>query len=74
VLLANPMIRLMICDKCGYVGDLSNLPGDTDISKLDTEELRRAVVRELVDTKAMFQRIGWTRIGDDDLCTKCSKK
>lgn len=73
------MIRLMLCDKCGYMGDLSDLPQDRDLdaefAKMSGEEAKAKMAEILPKSRSMFHLIGWTSPKPGrDLCPGCSPK
>jgi hypothetical protein len=68
------MQRLMECNKCLYIGDLSHLPGDIDTSDMSQDEAVEYIKREFPKCREMFHLIGWTTPRDGfDLCPKCSE-
>jgi len=67
----------MVCDKCGYMGDLSDLPGDRDFRDMTQLEVEEELAKEMDKARAMFKLIGW-HVGKkgkgQDYCPTCSEK
>jgi hypothetical protein len=67
------MIRLIKCNKCGYIGDLSELPGDLDTSEMTVKDAELYLSENFQGVRDLFQLIGWTMPEPGyDLCPKCT--
>lgn len=68
------MLRLIKCNKCGYIGDLSELPGDLDTSEMTAEDAKMYLSENFEGVRELFHLIGWTTPEPGyDLCPKCSE-
>lgn len=61
-----------MCDKCGYTGDLSNMPSDPKDYSISREEAIELLQEGYGKSVEMFEKIGWKRQKNgDDWCPKC---